>query len=321
MDDVRWFAPNRFCALVVPHLREIGLAIALDGDRAARLAVAMDAQVAATAFQYAVRRRCPLIHYIWDLPPWRLGAGRPDWVWLVRGRYLRFPRPMRGYRERRGYYSRLRYVAARAREVWVPSAATARDVRERFGVSCHQVPYCYDSERFVPALRPDPRPASLLSVSRLVPQKNHAAVIRAAARFNPPLAVRIVGSGPEHEALERLAVARGVPCVVQGGLDDRAVVEAYWSAGVVVCPSTFEGFGLTPLESIACGTPLVASDIPAHREFLGDVPPYFSPHDDAGLVAAIERARASAPPRREVLQDLTTAAAARRFLERLGPLL
>jgi glycosyltransferase involved in cell wall biosynthesis len=321
MDDVRWFAPNRFCALVVPRLRELGLAIALEGDRPARLAVAMDAQVAADAYRYAVRHHCLLIHYIWDLPPWRLGDGRPDWVWLVRGRYVRLPRPVGGYRERRGYYSRLRYVAAHAREVWVPSAATARDVRERFGVPCYQVPYCYDSERFVPASRPDPCPTSLLSVSRLVPQKNHAAVIRAAACFDPPLTVRIVGSGPEREALERLAVACGVACVVEGGLDDRAVVQAYWSAGVVVCPSMFEGFGLTPLESIACGTPLVASDIPAHREFLGDVPPYFSPHDDAALVAAIERARVSAPPRRDVLQDLTTAAAARRFLDRLGRLL
>ena len=46
MDDLRWFAPNTFCALVVPRLRQLGLAIALDGDRSARLAIAMDAQVA-----------------------------------------------------------------------------------------------------------------------------------------------------------------------------------------------------------------------------------------------------------------------------------
>src|SRR5205814_3833374 len=40
MDDVRWFAPNRFCTLVVPRLRDRGLVIALDGDRPARLAIA-----------------------------------------------------------------------------------------------------------------------------------------------------------------------------------------------------------------------------------------------------------------------------------------
>jgi len=319
MDDLRWFAPNTFCALVVPRLRQLGLAIALDGDRPARLAIAMDAQVASAAYRYAALHRCGLIHYIWDLPPWRLGDGRPDWVWLVRGRYLRLPRPVGGYRERRGYYSRLHYVATRALEVWAPSAATARDVRQRFGLPCREVPYCYDSDRFVPAAQPGPRATTLLSVSRLVPQKNHAAVIRAAARFAPPLPVRIIGSGSEREALERLAAAHGVPCVVQAGLTDGAVVEAYRSAGVVVCPSTFEGFGLTPLEAIACGVPVVASDIPAHREFLGDAPYYFSPDDDAALVAAIERARASAPPPVEVLRDLTIDGAAARFLDGLGP--
>src|SRR2546430_12921438 len=117
MDDIRWFAPNKFCTLVVPRLRERGLSIALDGERPARLALAMDAQVAAAAFAYAARVRCRLIHYVWDLPPWRLGRGRHDWVWHAFGRYLRVPRVGRRYAERPGYYSRLRFVATHAREV------------------------------------------------------------------------------------------------------------------------------------------------------------------------------------------------------------
>src|SRR5437773_7464589 len=83
MDDVRWFAPNRYCTLIVPWLRDRGLSIALDGDGPARVAIAMDAQVAAEACRYAARHRCPLIHYVWDLPPWWLGRGRHDWVWQV----------------------------------------------------------------------------------------------------------------------------------------------------------------------------------------------------------------------------------------------
>src|SRR2546425_7076320 len=93
MDDIRWFAPNRYCTLVVPRLRERGLEIALDGDRPAQLAIAMDAQVAAEAGRYAARHRCPLIHYVWDLPPWWLGPGRHDSVWLVAGGLLLAPPP------------------------------------------------------------------------------------------------------------------------------------------------------------------------------------------------------------------------------------
>ena len=312
MDHVRWFAPNRFCTLVVPALRARGLSIALEGDRPARLAVAMDAQVAADAYRYAARHRCPLIHYVWDLPPWWLGRGRHDWVWLVAGRYAWLPRLGRRYSARRGFYSRLRYVAAHAAAVWVPSSATAADVRERFGVECRQVPFCFDSERFTPA--PAARTRGLLSVSRLTPHKNHAAVIRAAARFEPALPVRIVGDGPERDGLDRLARELCVPCVIESGLSEAEMVTAYRTAEVVVCPSRFEGFGLTPMEAIACAAPVVVSDIPPHREFLGESPRYFTLDDDDGLAKAIAAARGEGrPPSPHVLGRLSIEAATDRF--------
>jgi len=65
----------------------------------------------------------------------------------------------------------------------------------------------------------------------------------------------------------------------------------------------------------------VASDIPPHREFLGTTPHYFPPDNEAALVAAIALARAAAPPSRAVLQGLTIDAAARRFFDRLSPIL
>jgi len=319
MDDIRWFAPNRFCTLVVPRLRARGLAIALEGDGPARVAIAMDAQVAAAAYAYAARHRCPLIHYLWDLPPWRLGRGRHDWVWHVFGRYLRVPRVGRRYAERPGYYSRLRFVAVHAREVWVPSGHTAASVQERLGIASRQVPFCFDSDRFTPA--PMARTGGLLSVSHLTPHKNHAAVIRAAARLAPKSSVRIIGRGPERAALERLAATLGVPCTFASDLTEAEMVTAYRTAEVVVCPSSFEGFGLTPMEAIATATPVVASDIPPHREFLGTAPRFFSLADDDSLVAAIAAARASPPPARDVLSGVTIEAAAERFWVGLMPYL
>src|SRR5256714_6260020 len=176
MDDVRWFAPNRYCTLIVPWLRDRGLSIALDGDGPARVAIAMDAQVAAEACRYAARHRCSLIHYVWDLPPWWLGRGRHDWVWLVAGRYVWFPRLGRRYAARRGFYSRLRYVAAHAAAVWVPSAATGGSVRERFRVDSRQTPLCFRLERFKTA--PANRRRGLLTESPLPPHKKQAAVLR-----------------------------------------------------------------------------------------------------------------------------------------------
>lgn len=318
--DIRWFAPNTYFTLVVPRLRARGFSIALEGDQAAGLAIAMDARVAAAAYTYAARAGCPLIHYVWDLPPWRLGQGHHDWVWHVFGRYVRLPRLGRRYDERRGYYSRLRFVAHHAREVWVPSAHTAASVQQEFDVAGRRVPFCFDSDRFTPPPAPAARTRGLLSVSRLTPQKNHAAVIRAAARFAPPLEVRIVGSGPERDGLARLARELGVPCAIDTTLSETDLVTAYRSAAVVVCPSRFEGFGLTPMEAIACGAPVVVSDIPPHREFLGESPRYFTLDDDDGLAAAIAAAREDGrPPSREVLGPLSIEAAADRFAAGLAP--
>ncbi|HYL54622.1 MAG TPA: glycosyltransferase, partial [Gemmatimonadales bacterium] len=185
-----------------------------------------------------------------------------------------------------------------------------------------QVPFCFDSDRFTPAPAAGPR-AGLLSVSRLTPQKNHAAVIRVAARFRPALAVRIVGSGPERDGLTRLARELGVPCTIDSGLAEAEIVTAYRSAEVLVCPSRFEGFGLTPLEGVACGVPTVASDIPPHREFLGTAVHFFTLDDEESLVAAVTAARSGSPSRHagDVLAGLTIDAAAERFASGLAPYL
>ncbi|MGH7527431.1 MAG: hypothetical protein ACREMX_12100, partial [Gemmatimonadales bacterium] len=74
MDDIRWFAPNAYGELVVPYLRRQGLAVAVEGRARARLALAMSGRSAVDAWHYARQRRCPLVVYIWDLPPLATGT-------------------------------------------------------------------------------------------------------------------------------------------------------------------------------------------------------------------------------------------------------
>lgn len=329
VDDVRWFAPNRYCALPVPGLRGMGLRIACDGSAPARLAFAADNQCVTEAYEYASHSGCPLAIYLWDLPPWRLAEGRPDLVFELFGRVRRVVRPFGGYPERSGFYSRIRWVARRAAGVWCPSTATALDVTSRFGVKAEVVPFCYDSDRFTPAhrgagVRPPGRPAVVLSVSRLVPHKNHAVVLLAAARCTPRPAVRIVGHGPEAPKLRALADRLGVSLELAGAwVSSDEVVAAYRSADVVVAPSRFEGLGLTPIEALACGTPAIASDIPPHRELLEDRVTYFPPDDPDALAAALSarlanpELAAESPPGRSPFPELTIEACARRLFPRL----
>lgn len=322
MDDIRWFAPNDYASLAVPELRRRGVSIALEGAEPARLTLAMSGAVALQAWRYARVRRCPLILYIWDLPPWATGTGLYDPVWSVAGRLLRVPRPVGGYPCRRGYYSRMRYIATGAAEVWVPSEMSAACVKSRFGIANRRVPYCYDSARFVPAATDKDDPTTLLTVSRLQPYKNHAATIRAAARLGRQVQVRLIGRGPERDSLARLAGELGVRCRIETEATDTDVQRAYRTARVVVCPSRFEGFGLTAIESLASGTPVVASDIPAHREFVGGAAHFFPADDIDTLVAAIERALCTESfARPELMADLSISAAADRFVTLVRPYL
>ncbi len=322
MDDLRWFAPNRYCTLPVPALRRGGLSIALEGNRPARLAVAADGQSAVEGYQYARRHRRPLLLYLWDLPPWRLGAGRPDFIFELAGRIRRLPRLLGGYAERPGYYSRIGFVARRAAAVWCPSENTVTDVRARLHVEAEKVPFCFDSDRFqsLEAPRSSAGPPILLSISRLVPHKNHQVVIRAAARLTPAPLVRIIGQGPLAEPLRRLAGTLGVPLeLTDTWASDDQVVAAYRSASVVVCPSRFEGFGLTPMEGIAMGLPVIVSDIPVHREFLSGRAGFFPPDDDAALAEQLRQLLRSGPRqvREAPLPDFTIEACAARFLSAL----
>jgi glycosyltransferase involved in cell wall biosynthesis len=324
VDDLRWFASNPYTALLVPALRQRGLAIATDGDAPARLAVALSGHTAVAAWRHARRHRTRLLLYLWDLPPVGTGRGRADPVWWLGGRFLRLPRLWGGYRRRRGHYSRLRYIAARADAVWVPSALTRDTVAERFGVRSERVPYCYDSDRFVPrdrAAAPPTDPPTLLTVSRLRPHKNQAAVLHAAARLARPVRIRLIGRGPDAAMLARLAKALGVSCAIETGADDSTVTLAYRDAAVAVCPSRFEGFGLTPIEAVASGVPVVASDIPPHREFVGRAASLVPPDDVPGLTEAIRAAldRPAADP--ALVGDLTIPAAADRFASLLRPIL
>jgi glycosyltransferase involved in cell wall biosynthesis len=319
--DVRWFASNAYTSLVVPELRRLGLAIDQETTGPARLALAMSGTAAERAWHYARRWHCPLVLYIWDLPPKATGTGSYDPVWSVGGYLLRVPKLKGGYGRRRGYYSRLRYIAAHARQVWVPSTFSQDLVRNSYGLESRLVPYCYDSARFRPADVARAEPPVLLTVSRLRAHKNQASTIRAASRVRTGVQVRLIGRGAEQASLERLAATLDVRCRVETEASDDEVRDAYRAARVVVCPSSFEGFGLTPMEAVACGTPVVASDIPPHREFVGGAVRLYPSGDEDALVESISRALHDAPADPGLVGELTIPAAAQRFMSHLHPLL
>jgi glycosyltransferase involved in cell wall biosynthesis len=113
----------------------------------------------------------------------------------------------------------------------------------------------------------------LASVGLLIERKGHHLVIDALARF-PDVTLLIAGGGPDRPALEARAAAAGVADRVRflGELPHQDLPEVYRAADALVLASSREGWANVLLEAMACGTPVVASDVWGTREVIGDGP-------------------------------------------------
>jgi glycosyltransferase involved in cell wall biosynthesis len=119
-----------------------------------------------------------------------------------------------------------------------------------------------------------------------------ATVVGSAARFDevkrldllveaiagtPSLTLALIGSGAENARLRRLAQSRGVAGRVRFAGEIPEAARLFPAFDIFAAPSRKEGLPLAVVEAMALGVPVVASDIPAHREVLGE--------GSAGLVA------------------------------------
>jgi glycosyltransferase involved in cell wall biosynthesis len=135
----------------------------------------------------------------------------------------------------------------------------------------------------------------ILSVGTLEPGKNRGALVHALAWLQArglPHRLVVVGQRgwgagrPEPEA-ERLGIADAV--ISTGYVDDADLPRIYNLAEAFVFPSWREGFGLPPLEAMACGTAVVSSDRPAMPEILGNAALYAPPTSPDRIAEALEQ--------------------------------
>ncbi len=116
-------------------------------------------------------------------------------------------------------------------------------------------------------------------------------VLAEARRFHPDLRLIMVGAvGKGLQAIHRRAAALGVEDAVVGlgFLRDEYLRELYALAEAFLFPSKYEGFGIPPLEALACGCPVIASSRTAVPEAVGEVGWLVDPADRGGWTAAVE---------------------------------
>jgi glycosyltransferase involved in cell wall biosynthesis len=203
---------------------------------------------------------------------------------------------------RQQYYFR-HYVPAvlrASRTVIVNSESTRRDVLRVYGVrpeKIHVVLAGYEADRFTPdgPAGNDVSSPYALYVGNVMPHKNLLRLVDAfalvAKRLPLALVLRGSGRGPHVRALRQRIDALG--------LGDRVdwrpyappdeLPALYRGARMLLLPSLYEGFGLTALEAMACGTPVVTSNVSSLPEVVGDAALLVDPCDTESIATAMER--------------------------------
>ena len=96
----------------------------------------------------------------------------------------------------------------------------------------------------------------------------------------PHLTLVLTGVGHDADALPEGIETRG-------GVSTDELVSLYRRASALVFPSLYEGFGLPPVEAMACGCPVAASDAGSLPEVVGDAAVLFDPREPESIAAGI----------------------------------
>jgi glycosyltransferase involved in cell wall biosynthesis len=239
-------------------------------------------------------RRCDIYH-----SPWLDGAMPRCPVPMVVTLHDLAPLKHRGQYLRSMLRFKLRYLAVqRATRVIVPTYAVAQQVETVLDFPLERIAVIPEapagsmyarSTQEVRSVRdrfalPERYLVWVGAMQTPEPRKRVAALARG-ARSMPLVLV-----GPT------AAWAHELPDVIlTGAVSDDDLAAIYTGAHALVFPSDDEGFGLPPVEALACGTPVVASDVPALREVLEGRATLGAVDDLDGLIAAAESAQRPAP--------------------------
>lgn len=197
---------------------------------------------------------------------------------------------------------RLPLMAKKASKIITPSTSVKTEVCEAFGVDPEKVTVTPEAPRPVFKRREDPELLRrlgidgdfILFVGTIEPRKNLRRLVEAFGRVmhGTELTAKLViagGLGWLMDDFGSFIKEKGVEdrVCLTGYLEDEELCGLYSACTAFVYPSLYEGFGLPPLEAMACGAPVVTSRIASLKETVGDAARLVDPNDVEDLASAM----------------------------------
>ncbi len=246
-----------------------------------------------------------LLHSPDFIPPLRLN-GFKSVITVHDLAFLRWPHFMTADSAR--YYGQVDQAVKRADAIIAVSESTKNDLERLLGASPDKITVVHEAAD--PVYRPMPKDEAwaslkskyplpdefILFVGTIEPRKNIGTLLRAYRRLRDDYKVTAglvlagaVGwlSDQVFEDVEQLGLKEHVTFL--GRVENGNLVYLYNAARCLAHPAFYEGFGLTPLEAMACGTPVVASNVSSVPEVVGDAALLVDPNSDEALAVALQR--------------------------------
>lgn len=206
------------------------------------------------------------------------------------------------------YYGQIEDAVKRADHIIAVSNSTRRDIVNLLGVDEQKITVIYEAPN--PVYLPMDRGHAvaqvraryalpndfILFVSTIEPRKNVQGLLRAFRRLldDYKLDVSLVLAGSKgwlsqeaYDLVNELKLNK--QCLFLGPVEENDLVFLYNAARCLAYPSFYEGFGLPPLEAMACGTPAVVANVSSLPEVVGDAALLVAPNDVEELTVALWR--------------------------------
>ncbi|MSQ14480.1 MAG: glycosyltransferase family 1 protein [Dehalococcoidia bacterium] len=243
-----------------------------------------------------------LLHTIDFIPPFHR---RFDSVITIHDlAFMRMPHIMTA--ESLRYYGQVGEAAKNTDGIIADSEATKRDIVDLLGVPDRSVNRVYpgldnafmllDREQVKRFCRNKGVPPSFMFwAGTIEPRKNLDVLLDALPLLREKLPSEkrtlVVAGEPgwlSDRTLSKLSsLERSGDAIYLGAVPNNDLLHLYNAAWAFIFTSLYEGFGLPPLEAMACGAPVISSNAPAMEEVLGDAPLYFNPADPHSLAERI----------------------------------
>ncbi len=257
-----------------------------------------------------------LIHWTDFIPP--LYSHRPNVITVHDLAFLLYPHFLT--RDSAKYYGLIDQAVRRADHIIAVSEATKRDLVRLTGTPPKKITVIYEAAEpiYTPIQDQDALidirsryhlpDQYILFVGTIEPRKNLKTLIRAfdllRTNYKTPAHLVIVGKqGWLYEDVYQLIEELGRQNEIHflGRVPTADLPLLYNAAQMLVLPSFYEGFGLPPLEAMACGIPVIVSNISAMPEVVGDAALRVEPEDVEGFAVAMNRLLTEADLRADMI--------------------